>query len=217
MKQLVIFDCDGVLVDSEHLASVALVECLSEHNISMTAEEADVRFIGKRLAECLKDIERIHNRQLPVTFEAQYRQRMSDYFEAKLQAVPGVEDAIKKIAYPKCVASNGPREKIIKNLEITKLLQYFGDNIFSAYTINKWKPEPDLFLHACKTMGFEPHQALVVEDSAIGIQGALAGGFKVLAYKVYVQNENVTQFNSMSELPDLIEKTFSLSRAVRSQ
>lgn len=212
MKQLVIFDCDGVLVDSELLASVALVDCLTEHNIAMKAEDADERFKGKRLSDCLLEIEQLYSCKLPAEFTDVYRARMSEYFEAKLKAIDGVEDAIKKIPHPKCVASNGPLEKMKRNLEITGLRNYFEENIFSAYTIQKWKPDPDLFLHACKTMGSEPQHAVVIEDSAIGIRGALAGGFKVLAYNVpSVQNVNVTHFRYMSELPTHIRSVFNRS------
>lgn len=205
MKKMVIFDCDGVLVDSEPLANLALVDCLAEIDIALSIEEANLRFIGRKLADCLLDIEKMSGRSLPATFVEDYRNRMSDYFEAKLQAVHGVVEAVQNIPHAKCVASNGPLVKMKRNLQITGLWPYFGENIFSAYTIEKWKPDPALFLHACKTMGYEPDQCVVVEDSHPGIQAALAGGFQVLAYKTSFQNKSVTSFDSMAELPKLVE------------
>ncbi len=209
MKNMVIFDCDGVLVDSEQLANLALIECLAEINITMSIDEANQRFIGRRFADCLADVEKISNRPLPTKFAATYRARMGEYFESKLQPIHGVVEAVQGLTHAKCVASNGPLVKMKRNLEITGLLPFFGDNIFSAYTIEKWKPDPDLFLYACRTMGFEPHQCVVVEDSQPGIQAALAGGFKVLAYKIAIDHENVIRFQSMSELPLLVENIFA--------
>ena len=205
MPQLVIFDCDGVLVDSEHLANLALVDCLAELQVHMTVDEAIRRFKGRKLADSFAEIEKTSNCNLPTTFEFTFRKRMSDYFELHLQAIPGVDEALKQIPLLKCVASNGPLQKTKRNLEITKLSPYFGENIFSAYTIQRWKPDPDLFLHACKEMGATPNQCIVVEDSESGIQAARAGGFKVLAYGfTSSQDENVIPFQCMSELPKLI-------------
>ena len=209
MKNMVIFDCDGVLVDSEHLAHQVLIECLAEIDIPMTIEEANKRFIGRRLADCLHDIEKIANCTLPPGFSVTYRERTAQYFESQLRAMDGAMAAVQNIVHAKCVASNGPLIDMKRNLQITGLLPFFGDHIFSAYTIQKWKPEPDLFLHASKTMGFEPYQCVVVEDSVPGIQAALAGGFKVLGYKATSKNKDVIPFQSMFELPELVETIFS--------
>lgn len=210
MKKLIIFDCDGVLVDSERLANQALVDCLAEHHVSMTVEDAIQRFKGRKLADCLAEIEVMKNASLPVTFEKTFRARMSGYFESQLGPVEGVEDALRRIPHSKCVASNGPIEKTRRNLEIAGLHRHFGENIFSAYTIQKWKPEPDLFLHACKEMGAEPANCIVVEDSELGIQAARAGGIAVLAYGVATaRTPGVTPFQTMSELPGLIDRLFA--------
>lgn len=209
MKKLIIFDCDGVLVDSEHLANQALVDCLADHQISMSQEEAFLRFKGRKLADCLLDIESTRNTKLPQSFEITFRKRMSEYFESGLRPIEGVKDAIERISHSKCVASNGPLEKMKRNLEITGLHHYFGNAVFSAYTIQKWKPEPDLFLHACKEMKFEPSNSIVVEDSEPGVQAALSGGFKVLAFGLStIKDSRVTEFSAMSELPALVDQIF---------
>lgn len=210
MQNLVIFDCDGVLVDSEHLANQALAECLADVGIHIDVAEATKRFQGRKLADCLAEIERDFTRELPDTFVSTFRAHTDIYFETKLQPIHGVEQAIQNIPFSKCVASNGPHLKIKKNLELVGLSQYFGDNIFSAYTIQKWKPEPDLFLHACKNMGGQIARSVVIEDSVPGIQAALAGGFKVLAYGIHtIHDKSVTSFKSMHELPALVRRAFS--------
>lgn len=206
MEKLVIFDCDGVLVDSERLANLALIECLSEIQIFMPADEAHRRFKGRKLADCLSEIEILNSCTLPQSFEATFRQRMSENFEKKLLAIPGAQQAVASILFSKCVASNGPLEKTMRNLQLTNLAPYFGDNVFSAYTIQKWKPEPDLFLHACKEMDSEPNRCVVVEDSESGVLAALRGGFKVLAFGIQsIRDKNVIYFNSMNELPELVD------------
>ncbi len=209
MKKLVIFDCDGVLVDSEHLANKAFVDCLAEIQITITVEEAIRRFKGRKMADCFSDVESSEKCKLPSAFEADLRERMNGYFETHLKAVSGAESAVKSVTVAKCVASNGPLQKTKRNLEITKLSTYFGEDVFSAYTIQKWKPDPDLFLHACKMMGSTPDHCIVVEDSDSGIQAALAGGFKVLAFGAeHTSSGNVTSFQSMLELPSLVDSFF---------
>jgi beta-phosphoglucomutase-like phosphatase (HAD superfamily) len=110
------------------------------------------------------------------------------------------------------VASSGPREKIIRNLTTANLIQYFEGNLFSSYDIQSWKPEPDIFLHAAKSMGFEVHECLVIEDSCTGIQAAKSGGFDVIAFvndgnTQRFQNENISICFSMKELHNLLSKT----------
>ena len=213
MKKLVIFDCDGVLVDSEPLANHALVDCLSDLRVEMSVDEALKSFKGRKLAECLLEIEKTKNVILPGNFEKMLRDRMGDYFESKLRPISGVAEAIKGVKQLKCVASNGPLEKTKRNLEIVGLISHFGENIYSAYTIQKWKPEPDLFLHACKDMGSDPVNCIIIEDSELGIQAAVAGGFKVLAFGIQpAPNEAIKSFQDMAELPELIESIFGRSK-----
>jgi HAD superfamily hydrolase (TIGR01509 family) len=212
VKNLVIFDCDGVLVDSETLANKAFVDCLIEIQIQMTVEDAVKRFKGRKMADCLLEVEKLYSRALPKSFETTFRKRMSDYFESDLKPITDVEIAIKNISQIKCVASNGPLQKTKRNLEITGLIHHFGESIFSAYTIQKWKPEPELFLHACKEMGSAPKHSVVVEDSELGVQAACAGGFHVLAYGFKPSlNSEVVSFQHMSELPSLIDRLFMVA------
>lgn len=208
-QNLVIFDCDGVLVDSEHISNQALIDCLSEIKIEMSVDEALLRFKGRNLTECFSEIQTLRNCLLPSSFESTFRQRRRDYFESQLQPIKGIHAAIQKIPHSKCVASNGPEQMIKRNLELTKLSHHFGENIFSAYSIQKWKPDPSLFLHACKKMRSEPRMCVVIEDSEAGVAAALAGGFNVLAFGFKASFCEVVSFETMSELPDLIEQIFT--------
>lgn len=211
MKNLVIFDCDGVLVDSEQIANQALVDCLADLQIVMSVAEATRSFRGRKLAESLTEIEETKGCTLPESFETELRQRMSEYFESRLKPINGAVDAVRRILHLKCVASNGPLQKTKRNLEITGLHHHFAENIFSAYTLQKWKPDPDLFLHACEKMGSDPSHSVVVEDSESGIQAALAGGFKVLAFGFQTtERSDVIPFKEMSELPALIDRVFAI-------
>jgi HAD superfamily hydrolase (TIGR01509 family) len=209
MKKLVIFDCDGVLVDSEHLSNQALVDCLAEVQINISTAEAIHRFKGRNLVDCFLEIETSHNCRLPEAFETDFRKKRAQYFESYLKPIDGIESAIKNISHMKCVASNGPQQMIKRNLEITGLGRYFGESIFSAYAVQKWKPDPDLFLHACKSMGVEPKDCIVVEDSDVGIRAARAGGLRVLAFgSPPMAGQDVTSFQDMSQLPALIDNLF---------
>lgn len=200
-----------MLVDSEKLANQVLVELIKPLGIEMTLDEAIRRFQGGKMADCIKELEAEINRPFPDNFVPMFRREMGTAFERDLHPVQGITQALEKIHAPICVASSGPREKIELSLTLTGLIEYFGGRIFSAYEINSWKPEPDLFLHAAKTMGYEPANCIVVEDSPLGVQAGIAAGMKVLGY---AETDNgsalaelgATVFHSMSELPALISR-----------
>jgi len=206
-KSLVIFDCDGVLVDSEPLSNRALVDCLALHGVAMDAREALASFRGRKLADCLREIEASRGCKLPDTFEASFRALMGKFFEAHLKPIEGIAGALERVPQLKCVASNGPLNKTTRNLEITGLAHHFGANVFSAYEIQKWKPEPALFLHACAAMGSAPADTVVVEDSDSGVAAALAGGFRVLAYGMRdFRDPRIVSFLDMAALPGLVHR-----------
>ncbi len=183
MYKCVIFDCDGVLVDSEDLSNQTILKMLWELDIPMTEALAIDVFTGRALSKNLAWIEDYFKVNLPDNFESEYRRRSFEAFKNHLKPVAGVQQLLKRLVLPKCVASSGPIKKMELNLFTTGLLGYFNGNLFSCYEINSWKPEPDIFLHAAKEMGFQPHQCVVIEDSEPGIKAAQAGGFKVYAYK----------------------------------
>jgi HAD superfamily hydrolase (TIGR01509 family) len=207
---LIIFDCDGVLVDSEPLANRVLAEAVCELGLTLTPEETMTSFRGWKMADCIAALSERLGRPLPENFTATIRARTAEVFRNELQAVPGVHDALARITGPVCVASSGPREKIHLALSVTGLLQFFEGRVFSSYDIGSWKPSPDLFLHAAASLGFQPGSCAVVEDSTFGIQAGIAAGMHVFAYS---STSNQTEmellgsipFFHMDELPSLLK------------
>ncbi len=204
--ECVIFDLDGTLVDSEGLCNRAFLDRLPE--LEFTVDELVSRYRGKKLAPILEDIGRVIGRSLPEKFEKEYRARVAELFDSDLKPMPGVLEMLESLDYPFCVASSGPLEKIRKALEVSALDSFFGDNIFSSYVVGTWKPEPGLFLHAAKTMGYAAVSCAVVEDSPPGIQAAIAAKMKAFRYLPNGPNEStpgVTSFDDMRILPSLLE------------
>ncbi|MBU2060220.1 MAG: HAD family hydrolase, partial [Bacteroidetes bacterium] len=203
----ILFDCDGVLVDSEKISIGTLVSMAQELNIPLQEEEAMRLFLGKSLEFCFEYIQSLTDKKLPINFEEDFRMRSFKAFKSNLQPVAGVPQLINKLKVPFCVASNGPADKIRLNLETTHLLEQFEGNIFSAYDINSWKPDPQLYLHAAKTMGFEPKDCVVIEDSPVGVQAAIAGGFTVYGYaphgsEGHFSDYDIPLFDDMNKLYD---------------
>lgn len=176
----IIFDLDGTLVDSEPACSQALLDLLPE----LTEDLADLiqLYRGKKLADIFADIENKIGRDLPITFETSYRERVASIFDSDLRAMPGAAEALELITFPVCVASSGPRCKIQHALDLTGLSRFFGQRLFSSYDVGFWKPDPQLFLHAAKEMAIEPDRCVVVEDSSVGIAAAVSAGMQAVQY-----------------------------------
>ncbi|HMQ69649.1 MAG TPA: HAD family phosphatase [Ignavibacteria bacterium] len=185
----IIFDCDGVLVDSEEIGTGVLLSMAKEFGLRMTLEEAMMNFSGRSLKDCLNEIENRTGQKLPEDFTDVFRKKTFEKYESELQPVKGVKEFIESLTISFCVASSGPMDKIRSNLSITGLAEKFGDNVFSSYLINSWKPDPEIFLHAAKEMGFSPKECIVIEDSKAGVISAKRGGFTVYA----LANENNSQ------------------------
>ena len=205
----IIFDCDGVLIDSESIAIGVLVNMANDLGAKIDFNETMISLKGKSLNSCMELISKRIGKSLPPEFEANYRGLTFETFKRDIKPIKGVKEVIERLKIPFCVASSGPENKIRLNLELTGLLPYFEGKIFSCYTIQKWKPEPDVFLWAAKTMGFKPKDCLVIEDSISGIRGAKAGGFEVFGYTEHdyhneLKKETDITFNSMNDLFQLL-------------
>ncbi len=208
-EKLLIFDCDGTLVDSEGIANQVFLDAVNELGIPVTPEEAWDHFPGTSLALCIRYVEETYQVRLPDDFVARQRQRQQIEFRNRLQPIRGVQAALNRLPHKKCVASNGPMEVIRTNLRTTGLDHHFEERIYSAYELEKWKPEPDLFLHAAGNLGYDEQDCLVIEDSLAGMQAGINAGMVVLAYRpphhpYKIDIEGITSFEDMSELPDLI-------------
>ena len=179
---LLIFDCDGVLVDSELLANAALAELMSALGHAMTTGQASETFAGRRLSDVLARAETLLARPIPADLGEQAGKRMLARFRRELRAVAGVREAIAALPFPRCVASSSTRERITLSLEVTGLAPLFGANVFSADQVKRGKPAPDLFLAAAHALGAAPAHCIVIEDSPLGIEAALAAGMQAIGF-----------------------------------
>jgi HAD superfamily hydrolase (TIGR01509 family) len=205
----IIFDCDGVLVDSEGLSNKVLHQMTSELGHTFSMEELCVQFSGRNLRDCFTWIETQSAMPLPLEFEKEYRKKTFEIFTKELQPIDGIKEFIGALSIPFCVASSGPVEKIRLNLGVTGLLNHFDNKIFSSYEIQSWKPNPEIFLHAASQMGFAVSDCIVVEDSLAGVQAAVAGGFRVFAlnndhHGVKLQQAGATTFSHFNDLSFLL-------------
>lgn len=183
----VIFDCDGVLVDSEVLAAPILADVLTELGLPTTAEDVDRDFKGRSWEHGLAVIRTRRNGAEPwPELRGRYRECLFAAFDARLRPIGGIADALDALdaaAIPRCVASSGDHERIRRGLRAAGLLDRFADDaIFSVEDVAHGKPAPDLFLHAAAAMGFDPAATVVVEDSPAGVQAGVAAGMRVLGY-----------------------------------
>jgi len=179
---LVIFDCDGVLVDSERITNQVFADLLGELGLALTLEDMFEHFVGHSMAGCLEKVAGLLGRPAPADFEATYRARSRRALETQVRAVPGIEEALAQITIPDCVASNGPTHKMRLTLGLTGLLPRFEGRLFSSEDVGRPKPAPDVFLHAARCCGVAPEDCVVVEDTPTGVAGAVAAGMTVLGY-----------------------------------
>lgn len=211
---LVIFDCDGVLVDSEPIANRILARALTEAGYPCTVEDSVSRFVGRSLRSIMTMVEQALGRSLPDRFEDDVQAETFAAFRAELQPVPGIPNVLPVITAPKCVASSGDPEKIRLSLGLTGLADYFEPHIFSARMVPRGKPHPDLFLHAASAMNAIPGNCVVIEDSVPGVMAAVSAGMRVLGYaggshtavdhNAALAREGAETFTDMQALPALL-------------
>ena len=207
--ELVIFDNDGVLVDSEPISSRIVSQMLCDWGYDTTPERCFRDFQGGTFARLQGIIHERTGRHLPGDFYPRYREILFERFPLELEPIPGVREALERIPLAKCVASSAPMEKIVTALELVGLREPFGEHLFSAQEVGRGKPAPDLFLHAAEAMGVEPERACVVEDSPLGVEAAIAAGMTCFAYAratpwESLEPERGERFTSMDELPGLL-------------
>jgi HAD superfamily hydrolase (TIGR01509 family) len=212
--QLVIFDCDGVLVDSEVISNGVLAQMLSAEGLPTTLSEARRDCQGLLLSEVLANAEAKLGRSLPTGWLADYERERAEVFRRELEPVPGASEAVQRVSaagISVCVASQGKLEKTRLSLGLTGLIDLFPDGaLFSAYSVARGKPYPDLFLHAAGVMGAEPSRCVVVEDTPIGVTAAVSAGMRALGYAADADEAELRRagaealFSSLTELPALL-------------
>ncbi len=180
--ELIIFDCDGVLVDSEIIACRVLSRELNALGLPLTPKDCLDAFTGITMAAVMTRIEEMLGRPPPDDFEDTLQRKDFEAFKTELRPVPGVKAMLPRLTVPRCIASSGAVAKMRLTLTTTGLLSSFEPHLFSAQMVEHGKPAPDLFLYAAERMGAEPSRCVVIEDSAAGIQAGLAAGMRVLGF-----------------------------------
>lgn len=191
---LVIFDCDGVLVDSEPIAARLTAEAVSELGWQMSPELAKTEFLGDTFTNIIRRVEQKIGRQVPADWPARSQANLFAALGRELTPVRGVRSAIDALldaGATLAVASQGSHDKMRLTLGVTGLLPFFTDRIFSASQVSRPKPAPDLFLLAAETLGFSPQESVVVEDSTRGVKAALAAGMRILGYTASVGRDAI--------------------------
>jgi HAD superfamily hydrolase (TIGR01509 family) len=213
--ELVIFDCDGVLIDSERLAVKVDVEVLRELGWPLSEAEVIERFVGRSDRDTRAAIEAHLGRALPDGWDDRVQALHREVFVKELLPVAGVVDALEQIRIASCVASSGTHEYLRYTLQLTGLYDRFAGRIFSVEDVARGKPAPDLFLHAAERMGVTPGGCVVVEDSRSGVEAARAAGMRVLAFAggltpaALLEGPETILFEDMAELPGLLDPTAS--------
>jgi HAD superfamily hydrolase (TIGR01509 family) len=208
--QLVIFDCDGVLVDSERITNQVFAELLGEVGLAFTLEDMFEHFVGHSMAQCLDKITALLGKPPPADFVATYRARTRRALETDLRPVPGIAEALEQITIPWCVASSGEHEKMRLTLGVTGLLPRFEGKLFSVTEVERPKPAPDVFLYAASCCRVAPIDCAVVEDTPTGVEAAVAAGMTVFGYAALTPRRRLHRagahhlFEHMSELPRLL-------------
>ena len=179
---MIIFDCNGVLVDSEPLAAIVAAEEFHKVGFTVSAEVIGRYFVGRRTSDMLAAVEKAVGTRLPSHFPATLTAATLRRFRQELRATPHVEHALSWLRGPKCVASSSTLERIHAGLDATGLSRFFGSNLFSAADVSRGKPAPDLYAHVARRMRVQPQDCIVVEDSVVGVEAATAAGMMSVGF-----------------------------------
>lgn len=180
--ELVIFDCDGVLIDSEFISARMLVAELAQRGVAIDLDFVARHFLGRSYPVVMQQIRRDFGLDLPPEFEAQYRNHLLEAFERELTVMPGVVAVLDQLAVPYCIATSSSPRRARRSLEIVDLPRLDTTPLFTAAMVERGKPAPDLFLHAAEKMSVPPQNCLVIEDSLNGVRAALAAGMPVFRF-----------------------------------
>ncbi len=209
---LVIFDCDGVLVDSERITNRVFCALLTDIGLTVSLEDMFTHFVGKSTGQCMAIITDMLGHPPPPGFFEHYHQEAELALRNEVVPVPGIEAALDAITLPTCVASSGEPEKIRLTLGTTGLLPRFENRIFSVRDVKNAKPAPDIYLLAAQQLGVSPARCAVVEDTPTGTTAGASAGMCVFGFAAYMAGSRLleagayTTFKDMSELPKLIER-----------
>ncbi len=210
-SNLVIFDCDGVLVDSEPISNRVFRDMLDEIGVPLTLDYMYEHFVGLSMSMCMDHVAQLRGQPVPDDFLVRVQQRTEEELRANVQPMPGIHEVLDALRLPYCVASSGAHSKIRTSLGATGLLDRFEGRVFSAQDVARSKPAPDLFLHAAATLGYPPEGCLVIEDTPTGVRAGVAAGMRVFGFNAITPRKRLVDagahatFEAMGELPALIE------------
>jgi HAD superfamily hydrolase (TIGR01509 family) len=215
----VIFDCDGVLVDSEPIANRVFMEALNRAGVTITLRELFANYVGLSLEQGLARINQNYGVLLGNDFLADYKVARDAALAAEIKSIAGVEDVISQLSLPYCVASNSEASKVEKMLSLTGLLAYFEGRIFSAADLGKPKPAPDVYLKIAAQFGVNPADCLVIEDTTTGVRAGVAAGMTVIGYSATTSAEALTEagaFQVFKTMPEIQQSIIQLSAGTKS-
>ena len=210
MPSLIIFDCDGVLVDSEPIANRMLQKMLEELGLRLTQAQIFEHFVGYSIAHCLGVIEDMLGRSPPADFREQLQTRTFAAFREELRAMPGIEYALERLHTAFCVASSGDHEKMRTTLGITGLLPRFEGKLYSVTQVKRGKPAPDVYLFAARQSAVDPAACVVIEDTPPGVKAGVAAGMTVIGFCAHTPADKLIDagahhvLSDMRSLPELL-------------
>jgi HAD superfamily hydrolase (TIGR01509 family) len=216
--ELVIFDCDGVLVDSELITNRVFAALLGELGLPVTLEFLFENFVGRSMQHCWEQVAAMLDQEVPAHWQREFQLRTTAALQAEVQAVEGIEAVLESLGVPYCVASSGSHAKMATTLGATGLLPRFTGRMFSAADVARGKPAPDIFLYAACRCGVQPRDCVVIEDSPAGVAAGVAAGMTVYGYCACTLERRLLEagahctFNNMAKLPALLRGPYTESR-----
>jgi len=208
--ELIIFDCDGVLVDSERITNRVFADMLAGIGLPLGIDYLFEHFVGRSMQHCWQEIGRLLGHEVPAAFRDEFQLRSLAALRADVQPVPGVVAVLDSLPVPCCVASSGGHDKMTATLGATGLLPRFRDRMFSATEVPNGKPAPDIFLYAAAKLCVEPQRCVVIEDSSAGVRAGVTAGMRVYGYSAHTSAQQLLSagaeatFNDMVRLPELL-------------
>lgn len=205
--EAVIFDCDGVLVDSEPLSNQVMAKLITEQGLTCTYEQAVAEYMGLHMDACIVHIEQKLGKPVSSDFHEQFKTRTLAAYRTHLDAIPGIREVLEYLNCPVAVASSAEHDELEVKLAVTGLAKFFGGNVFSVTDVVRGKPHPDIYLHAADAIGVDPSRCAVVEDTVTGATAGIAAGMTVFGYAGMTSPEKLeaTGAQVIFSMEDLLE------------
>jgi HAD superfamily hydrolase (TIGR01509 family) len=216
----IIFDCDGVLIDSEVISARVMIEELAHENIEIDFAHFQENFLGRGFVKVASDLRANYGRVISDDFESRYRAKLMDAFTQDLRPMTGIFEVLDRLSLPRCVATSSSPTRVGHSLKQTGLSHYFENSVFTGSQVKNGKPAPDLFLFAAAQMGMSPSDCLIIEDSETGLAAAMqahmpvwhfTGGSHLKGYQSPFQSQTpqIPTFDNWAAFPDMLAQATS--------